>query len=477
MPASIEVTYYNSYWGKKLPGKASVDYTAVPPVWSSAHVAVSTGLNDPQIEEYSPGGPYPWENQWYIEESRIKGGYNNTSTDYGVNAHLVEEEPRLQRRGNSMIYSGIFNSRTGINQTNVFSVGENITKSVDPRYGTIQKLYAEDSRLIIFQEEKVNSALIDKDAIYTAEGGNISTLANIVIGNIVPYAGEYGISTNPESFAVYGYRKYFADKNKSAILRLSADGITEISSYGMKDWFRDNLAEIGAEGKIVGGWDIHNKQYVLSLQNNSTDYNQTLVYDEAVLGWTTFMPWGTGATGTANDYVSSISSLRNVFYTTRKNSLYQHYSNIVPYNNFYGQQNEASIEFVFNGNPSTVKNFRTVNYEGSNNWKMSYLRTEYEQTKEVPSYINGAYTIPDVQTPQQLGFWEKEGKYFANIIGDGVNSTGADAYKGRVIIDDSQGQSAKSGVKGFTANVKFVADNTQVAELFAVSSNYTESSY
>ena len=171
----------------------------------------------------------------------------------------------------------------------------------------------------------------------------------------------------------------------------------------MKDWFRDNLAEIGPEGRIVGGWDIHNKQYTISLQNNSTNYNNTLIYDEAVLGWTAFMPWDLGAIGTNNDYVSTISSLRNIFYTTRQNSFYEHYSNITPYNNFYGQQGEGSIEFVFNGDPSVVKNFRTVNYEGSNNWKMEFLRTEYEQTKEVASYINGSYTVPGIQTPQQLG--------------------------------------------------------------------------
>ena len=49
---------------------------------------------------------------------------------------------------------------------------------------------------------------------------------------------------NPESFAFYGMRRYFADKNRSAILRLSRDGITEISMYGMTDFFRDELATI-----------------------------------------------------------------------------------------------------------------------------------------------------------------------------------------------------------------------------------------
>ena len=468
MAASIEITFYNSYFGKKVINE-NPDYVAVIPPWTGLTPTGFGNKNKPDLDLYT--------SQWYIEEARIKGGFNNTITDLGVNAHAVEEEPEFQRRGNAMIYSGIYNSRTGINQTNVFSVADNITKAVDPRYGSIQKLYAEDTRLIIFQEEKVSSALIDKDAIYTAEGGNLTTLANIVIGSIVPYAGEYGIATNPESFAVYGYRKYFADRNKNAILRLSADGITEISAYGMKDWFRDNLNTVGVTGRIQGGWDLHNKQYVVSLQNNTLNYNKTLTYDEAVRGWTSFMPWELNASGPDNDFVSTISSLRNQFFTTRQNSFYKHYSNSVPYNNFYGEQGTASIDFIFNGQPSVVKNFRTVNYEGSNNWRMDFLTTEYETTNVIPSFVNGAYFIPNVQTPQYLGFWEKEGKYFSNVVASGVNSSSADALAGRVIIDDIQGQSAKSGVKGTVARVKFVADNTSTAELFAVSSVFNVSSY
>ena len=42
---------------------------------------------------------------WFIEESRIRGGYNNTSTDIGVKAHIVEDNPSNQNRFNSLIYS------------------------------------------------------------------------------------------------------------------------------------------------------------------------------------------------------------------------------------------------------------------------------------------------------------------------------------------------------------------------------------
>ena len=66
----------------------------------------------------------------------------------------------------------------------------------------------------------------------------------MVIGQITPYSGEYGISRNPESFAHFGFRRYFADKDRNAVLRLSRDGITEISQYGMRDFFRDELAKL-----------------------------------------------------------------------------------------------------------------------------------------------------------------------------------------------------------------------------------------
>ena len=99
---------------------------------------------------------------WYIEESRIRGGYNNTSAGYGAKAYIVEEDAVNQNLFSSLIYSGVFNSRTGVNNTNQFSVGEDITRSVDPANGSIQKLYAEDTNLIIFQEDKVSRALIDK---------------------------------------------------------------------------------------------------------------------------------------------------------------------------------------------------------------------------------------------------------------------------------------------------------------------------
>jgi hypothetical protein len=119
---------------------------------------------------------------------------------------------------------------------------------------------------------------------------------------------KYGISQNPESFAVYGYRKYFADQNNNAILRLSRNGIEEISSYGMKDYFRDRLSNVNSFyniGKIIGAYDIYNDEYLTSLQGSIS--SNTLNYDERAKGWVSFFTYSP----------DQAFSLRNNFYTVK----------------------------------------------------------------------------------------------------------------------------------------------------------------
>ena len=246
MAAILEISYYNSFWLKRVqtgPSKVAVESPDGKDVY---YDNVNSSLTWPGPSYYGDAIKNPLDTTQikanvFVEESRIRGGYNNLQTDYGARAYLNEDNPIQKHRPNALIYSGLVNSLTGFNETNVFSTADSITKAVDPANGSIQKLYAEDTNLIVFQENKISRALIDKDAIFSAEGGGTITSTNLVIGQIVPYVGDYGISLNPESFAVYGYRKYFTDKFRNSVMRLSRDGLTEISQNGMNDYFRDNL--------------------------------------------------------------------------------------------------------------------------------------------------------------------------------------------------------------------------------------------
>ncbi len=499
MAAIIEVKYFNSFLLKKTINYNSSSSSGTKlPVWNGSRGMQKTGSNPLTIGVYPVINNLNSTDNWLIEESRIRGGYNNTIVDLGPRAFLVEEELNGIQRINSLIYSGIFNSRTGINQTNVFPVGEDISKSLDPSQGSIQRLFAENTNLTIFQENKVSYSLIDKDAIYTAEGGGVQvSQLNLVLGQIVPYLGNFGIGKNPESFATYGFRKYFVDPDRGAVLRLSRDGITEISNYGMYDFFRDELSNVNtntSSGNIPGGWDIHNKQYVVSLQNTANNKFNTLSFDESVRGWTSFFTYKP----------EFMVSLRNDFYSFNNGILYQHYSDSVNRGNFYGTNNNTSITFIFNPNVSMSKNFKTVNYEGSNGWRIDSIESDQtgpdsyngtysnvtDLTASIPSYLGGEYILNpatnEVVYPAQYGtvfgndnppynrnyagFVRKENKYVANLI----NAT--PSTQGEVIFGNQM-----SGIKGYFTTVTISTDDAtavgEIKELFAVSSEYVQSAY
>ena len=73
-----------------------------------------------------------------------------------------------------------------------------------------------------------------------------------------------------------------------------------------------------------------------------------------------------------------IGSLKSDFYSFKDYRLYKHYDQtITNRNTFYGVQSDSSITFVFNTNPSTVKNFYTVNYEGTSGWEISSFKSDF----------------------------------------------------------------------------------------------------
>jgi len=537
MPLTLEVSYFNSYYVKRLAdtpyiptvgaertavttgvvsagsnatfGSSGLGIPAIGMVVSGSGVAADTKITSAKPVGSTPTiltfdkdvtltastytFTYAWvgpqvsnpDEDWYIEESRIRGGYNNTSTDYGVKAYIVEEQDAQARRGNSLIYSGIFNSRTGINQTNQFSVAEEITRSVDPISGSIQKLFAEDTNLLIFQERKVNNALIDKDAIFTAEGSAITTSGRLVIGQITPIAGNWGISKDPLSFAVYGYQKYFVDRNRNAVLRLAGGQITEISNYGMIDFFRDQLSAVTSTGVILGAYDNYNQNYVLSIQPNNryepdgTAY-KTLTFDERSQGWTSFFTYKPDA----------IFSSQGSFYSAKDESddsrIFKHYTNQTR-NSFYGSTSSSSVQFVFNPSPNNVKTFQTINYEGTNGWEVTaflsdetgfdavngnwinHVDTIVEgpgatQYRKIYSYDEGAYTEDNIQ--YRAGFDRKQNKYMAVI----PNNTQT-PIPGEVVFGNQT-----TGIKAYYATVTMKTDATTdpngLKELFAVSSTF-----
>ena len=313
-----------------------------------------------------------------VESDRIRDDFNAVRIGKGVKVSAVLDEPYAEeRKGNGFIFSQIFNSTSGVNRLNQFIQALPITKDLNPAYGSIQKLHARDTDLITLCEDKCLKVLANKDALFNADGNSNVTSNKAVLGQTIPYVGEYGISKNPESFASYGFRAFFADKNRGVVLRLSRNGLDEISKQGMSDYFSDKLA---SESVVLGSYDDDKDCYNISFSDETVSYKQGLE------GWPTrksFVP-------------ESAVSLNNIYYTFKGSQIWSHDNELR--NNFYGVQYKSSVKLIINDAPSSIKNFKTLAYEGDSGW-----------------------TSPSIVTDQQKGkvpsFKEKEGLYYNFIKG------------------------------------------------------------
>jgi hypothetical protein len=370
-----------------------------------------------------------WHNCWSfnngVESNRIGDTYNKPFLSNGVvvsttSTDLYKEDHRKY----GLIYSGLYNANAQLNNLNQFIQAEKITKDINPTYGSIQKLYAgwgEGGDLIALCEDRVLRILANKDALYNADGNSQLTSTDRVLGQTIPYSGEYGISTNPESFANESYRAYFTDKVRGAVMRLSMDGLTPISDAGMKDWFRDNLK---LNDQLIGSYDDKREEYNLTLKGYISDYHScenvyTITYREEVKGWVSFKSF----------FPENAISCANEYYTFLNGQLYQHHIETVDRNTFYGGYWSSTFTAILNAEPGAVKVFNTLNYEGSQS-KIDQFVSQLTPLLFQPTVtysdqdiynLSGkrGWYVCDISTDMEVGyiseFIGKENKWFNNI--------------------------------------------------------------
>ena len=415
-----------------------------------------------------------WYNAWAfgngVESDRIRDDFNQTMLANGVKASsTIAVQYKEERRQTGLIHSGLYNSTSGLNELNQFIQAEKITKDMNPEYGSIQKLHTRDGDIVVMHEDKIMKVLANKDALYNASGGDNVAVADNFLGSDRPFATKYGISTNPESFAtdLYG-RIYFTDRARSAVLRLSGDGITNISDYGMRYWFnkyfnpytnyiigsydaKKDLYNVTVDGLIppvipdgevqddgynngcgcintgsgkrtsVGSGngdtyrskdhDGEDRDVEIELPPNLTPFTTTISFSETAKGWVSFKSF----------IPENAVSINNEYYTFKDGMMYKHHSN-AKRNFFYGRQYDSYIDLLFNDQPEIVKNFATLSYEGSQSRITPFKKTPYNDglyydlNGKQGWYIEESNT--DLQSSGELEFKNKEGKYFTFMKGN-----------------------------------------------------------
>ena len=123
-----------------------------------------------------------------------------------------------------------------------------------------------------------------------------------------------------------------------------------------------------------------------------------------------------------------------MYYTFEYGYLYQHHHPASLRNTFYGYQSPSTVTVLLNQDPSVVKRFQTLGYEGS---QAKVTRIDGDGQYYNLDNIRGWYLntiITDLQEGRMIEFIEKEGKWFNYIKGSCGNTPDSNefSYQGLV---------------------------------------------
>ena len=194
--------------------------------------------------------------------------------------HIQNDEVGEEWRYSTVRFSDPMIEDSKRNQLNTFYESQNPSLGItsgfvdyEKDYGSIQKIIARDTDLIILHENKTTKALVSKEISTRADGSGNLIVSATPLTSAVPYVGDFGVNLNPESVAKFNNVIYYTDLRNGAVIRLSRDGQTRISENGMHKYFKDIARELTSKpGSVVNVYGEFN-----------TDYNEyILTFDSAL---------------------------------------------------------------------------------------------------------------------------------------------------------------------------------------------------
>ncbi len=308
-----------------------------------------------------------------VESFKMQDAFLGKSFSLDSNPSEVSKDGYKQsNRFADITYSGVFNSNSNVNKLSEFNLAlANFKEDIDKSYGAIYKIKGEETNLQVFQEDKDSQVFYGKDVLYNADGStNLSKISD-VLGSQDLYQGDFGISIHSDSYANSGNDVYHTDVNRGVVIKKSNNGLFEISSQGMRNYFktlfRDNVIN-----HVKGSYDQFNDIYVLNIQYNSSSY-VTWVYSDKDNGWL----------GRIRFNPEDMCCVNGKFLTFKNGEIYEH-NQLTGRNTFYGVEYPSTFKFNFSQNPSERKIYKTAEIEGTDAWQLS-LETDLDK-----GYVNAS---------------------------------------------------------------------------------------
>ena len=305
-----------------------------------------------------------------IIESSFSDVYNIITNSNGRPSVV---DPNAQEVRNDVLvrWSLPYIQNTNINGSNTFRA--NNFDEVDRQRGAIQRFKTRDKFLRVFQNRGVG-----RYGIYSKYISNNANQTELVVtdeiitaNNIQYFLGEYGMGEEYCGLASSQNADYFTYPVTGAQIRLSSDGMTNLSEiYKGQFTLRDLLVPYnqtylrtdGSKAKILGYYDFLEEQFVTILQGGTkgavTIGNYAFSFNEIRNSFCSFY-----------DYLNPdwFICAEDVTYSWKNGNFYIH-NDVANSCRFYGTQYNPSIKLVFNDNMLVKKNMLAIGYESNVKW-------------------------------------------------------------------------------------------------------------
>jgi hypothetical protein len=239
----------------------------------------------------------------------------------------------------------------------------------DYSFGDIMRFRVRDRFIRVFQKLKTGVVPLFNQISKNADGTEISVVTDRLLNPIQYYSGDFGIGTSPESLSSFNYADYFVDNIRGAIIRISNDGLTNLSVlYKVNSFSVSELPLRVNPYFMYGVYDQVGNSYILAMEQAvrpdlSMSPAVTLSFDEqenCFESKLSFQP----------EMMCSLGTLLIVF---KDGQLWTHDNE--RYNSFFGVDYESSITTVFNPVPLQKKSWMSLTQIAGSIWDCPLIYT------------------------------------------------------------------------------------------------------
>lgn len=236
--------------------------------------------------------------------------------------------------------------------------------------------------LLAIGERESFSIYVNRQTLEDLSGRTTVTLADKVLGSYNTLLGSHG-TFNPESVSLDRGRVYFWDAMDGSWVRYGRDGLTEISFYKMRNWFRElgqllvdeyNTSE---NPVVISEFDAYNEELVTFINHSvlPSTFRDYSIYKGALFSeddkrWKSCHGW----------QPEMLARIKNQLVSFKDGKIYLHEQGSA-YNTFYGSKQDVMIEPVFNELPQDMKAFQTLGLIATHPWSANRILSEYRGTR------------------------------------------------------------------------------------------------